>query len=308
MTVEYTELTLGEPRYQPAGYALFSLLRPCFWNCSAPRVGVVRTTFGGRSGTLLVENPLASLDEIGRYFDFEVDSGGELMAAALCVQGYCGGEDLPSNDARQEIWVSRDGGETWEGWGAVPAPTFVLRVVEDDVAVMEVAPRRAFERVARVRWLRSGKVFREPATENPLWVVDWDGDVPIWGEWRSPPQLPALTELVDWTWRELQVQPGGSTVWWASDPSGPLLLVAVVEPRGMVEEVYGWPSADYVDWLVPMGDGLFAGFRIEGGYAIGIDHLNFLIDLEGRAVHPLLGLPEEGPWAEPWRAVPLAGK
>ena len=76
----------------------------------------------------------------------------------------------------------------------------------------------------------------------------------------------------------------------------------------MVEEVFGWPGAYYVDWLVPMGNGLFAGFRMEDEGGMGTDHMNFLIDLESRAVYPLLGLPDEGPWAEPWRAVPLPGK
>lgn len=308
--IEYTELTLGEPRYQPPGYALFSTLRACFWNCGGERVGVVRTVFDGQSGELLVDNPLASLDEFGSYFDFEMHDGGELMAATLCLRGYCGGLNAPSDDARQELWVSSDGGATWTSWGPLEPPSWLLRVTEDDVAVEEEVRVRGGGRSA-VRWIKSGKVFPEPASENPrqVGVVAWDGDVPIWGEWGAAPQPAALEEVVQWTWRELHARPGGSNVWWASEPGGPLLLLAVLDPEGVVEDVYGWPSADYVDWLVPMGDGLFAGFRIEGGYAIGRDHVNFLIDLGARTVHPLLGLPdgEEG-FAEPWRAVPWAGK
>lgn len=304
----YTELTLGEPRYQPPGYALFSTLRACFWNCGGERVGVVRTVFDGQSGELLVDDPLASLDEFGRYLDFEMHDGGELMAATFCLRGYCGGLNAPSDDARQEIWVSSDGGETWTGWGALEPPSWLLRVTEDDVAVEEEVKVWGGGRSA-VRWIKSGKVFPEPASENPrqVGVVAWDGDVPIWGEWGASPQPAALAEVVKWTWRDLHARPGGSNVWWAREPGGPLLLLAVLDPEGVVEEVYGWPSADYVDRLVPIGDGLFAGFRIEGGYAIGRDHLNFLIDLEAGTVHPLLGLPDGEPgFAEPWRAVPLA--
>ncbi|MXY88767.1 MAG: hypothetical protein F4Y92_07905 [Dehalococcoidia bacterium] len=152
-------------------------------------------------------------------------------------------------------------------------------------------------------------MFVEPEGSEFSWPSNWDGDVPIWGEWGAPPQAPVLAALVEWTWRELPTRPDGSTVWWATKRGDILLLLAIVDAQGMVEEVYGWPSADYVDWLVPVGDSLFAGFRMEGGYVVGIDHLNFLIDLKGRTVHPLLGLPdgEEG-LAEPWYAIPPAGK
>ena len=305
--IEYTELTLGEPRYQPPGYALFSLLRPCFWNCTALRVGVVRTTFEERSGELHLDNPLASLEEFGSYFDFEVGSSGELMAASLCVQGNCGGgEGVPSDDAQQELWVSRDSGDTWRNWGSVRAPAWILRVMEDDVAVMEAPPMRVSELAARVRWVRSGTVFPEPATGESVWVVGWDGDVPIWDEWGVRRHPPALSAVAPRTWSEVQTRPDGSAVWYATEVGEPLLLLAVVDAQGAVEEVYGWPSGDYVGRLVPMGKGLFAGFRMENGWGNGTDHMSLLIDLEGRTVHPLLGLPdgEEG-FAEPWRAVPL---
>ena len=243
-----------------------------------------------------MENPLAPLEDIGSYFSFGMSESGSRMAAARCLAGYCGGISEPSDDAEEELWVSADGGKSWTSWGALSPPVRIVRVTDDDVAVDE------WEYTAfRIRWVRSGQVFREPATSESGWVWAWDGDTPVWGE----PEVPsALTELADWRWVEAQANPDGSSVWHARQPSQSLLLLAVVDGQGAVEEVFGWPSVDFVGPLVPMGDGLFVGFRIEG--VIGRDHLNFLIDLEARTVHPLLGLPDEGPWAQPWRAIPLA--
>ncbi len=291
---------MGEPRYQPSGYALFSRVRRCFWNCGGGWRGLVRSVWDEQAAELLVNDLIAPLSEYGYHINSAVDDTGTVIAASMCVQGDCGGVGAPSPDALQELWVSRDGGVGWETWGTVPPLSLVVQVTEDDVALKEWGLVRD-----RVRWFRSGQVFAQPDDERS-WVVDWDGDVPIWGEWRSPLQPPALAALGQLTWRELQTRLDGSTVLWAASSADLLLLLAVVNEQNAVEEVYGWPNADYVDWLVPMGDGLFAGFRMEGGYAIGRDHVNFLIDLPTRTVHPLLGLPdgEEG-FAEPWRAIPL---
>ena len=221
------------------------------------------------------------------------------MATAFCLVGYCGGISEPSDDAEEELWVSGDGGRTWTSWGALLPSSRILRVTDEDVAVLEWA-----EVNSRVRWLRSGRLFAEP-DDTSGWVSGWDGDTPVWGVPGVQIAPPALTELVGWTWLELQPLPDGAAVWYATEVGEPLLLLAVVDAQGAVEDVYGWPRADYVGPLVPVGDGVFVGFRIEGGYALGIDHLNFLIDLTARSVHPLLGLPDEGRWAEPWRAIPL---
>lgn len=294
---------MGEPRYQPAGYALFSGLRACFWNCQGSIVGVIRTVFDERSGTLLLDDPLAALENTGSYVSFGVSGSGKRMAAARCLVGECWGLYGASDDAEEELWVSDDDGETWASWGALAPDSWILRVTDEDVAVLEWAGVRS-----KIRWIRSGRLFVRPDVSESSWPLNWEGDVPIWGE---PEDLvpPALADVVEWTWRELHSQPDGSTVWWATKHADLLLLLAVLDAEGAVEEVFGWPSADYVDWLVPMGDGLFAGFRMEGGYVNGIDHLNFLIDLEARTVHPLLGVPdgEEG-LAEPWYATPLPGK
>ena len=231
------------------------------------------------------------------------------MAATLCVRGYCGGLNAPSDDARQELWLSRDGGETWTSWGALAPPSWILRVTEDDVAVMEEAEMWRGGRGA-VRWIKSGKVFLQPAAGDSAWavgVLGWDGDVPIWGEWEPPPWPPALDAVAARTWFEAQTRPDGSAVWYATEVGEALLLLAVVDAQGTVEDVYGWPEADYVGRLVPMGEGVFAGFRMENGWAIGTDHLNILIDLPNQRVHPLLGLPDgDVGFAQPWRVVPLA--
>ena len=302
--VDFTDLPLGEPRYQPAGYALYSSLRSCFWHCGAARVGVLRTVFSEQAGELVVEQPLAPLDD---FVDFEMSESGRLVAASLCVVGYCGGVDGPSDDAEQEIWVSRDGGKTWESWGVVDLFSRILRVTDDDVAVRERADASSEDSPGQIRWVRSGTVFPAPGAGAPDWLSGWDGDAPIWGEWAAPPAPPVLYELVDWTWTQAQTLRDGSTVWSAQEYGQPLLLLAVVNGEGVVVDVYGWKSADYVGSIVEMGDGLFVGFSIQGahdGHATA--HLPFLIDLAAQRVHPLLGLPSGGPWPEPRRAILLA--
>ncbi len=306
--IEYTELKLGEPRDQPAGYALFSQLRRCFWNCGGGWGGLVRSIWVEQAAELVVDDLTAPLREFGYHIHSAVDETGAVVAAAMCVQGDCGGVGPPSPDARQELWVSPDGGGTWETWGTVPPFSTVARVTEGDVAMRESTRLSGTRFAVQVHWVRSGKRFHSPDTEDNLWVVAWDGDQPIWGDWNPPPHPPALTEVAARTWIEAQTRPDGSAVWYAIEVDDPLLLLAVVDAQGAVEDVYGWPDADYIGGLVPMGEGVFAGFRMEGGWAMGRDHMNFLIDLEGRAFHPLLGLPDEGPWAQPWRAIALTGK
>lgn len=305
--VEYTELALGEPRYQPAGYALFSGLRGCLWNCGGYWFGIVRTVFDERTGTLVVENPLEALDDIGPYFSFDMSEGARRMAAARCAVGYCGGISEPSDDAEEELWVSDDGGETWTSWGALLPPSWIMRVTNDDVAVLEWE-YTGIEQV-RVRWIRSGKVFPRPSANESDWLSGWDGDAPTWGGPELPPIPTGLTGVADWFWQEIQTRRDGSSIWYARQHDQPLLLLAVMDEAGTVHEVYGWPEADHVPALVAMGDGVFAGYRVEGGDLIGTAHLNFLIDLSAQRVHPLLGLPDgEQGFAEPWVAIPLDGK
>ncbi len=101
--IDYTPLVLGEPRYQLAGYALFSRIRGCFWNCDVGTIGIVRTVFDERAGEIRADNPLASLEDRGAFVNFGMNEDGTLMAAAVCVVGHCGGVDQPSDDAEQEV-------------------------------------------------------------------------------------------------------------------------------------------------------------------------------------------------------------
>ena len=115
---------------------------------------------------------------------------------------------------------------------------------------------------------------------------------------------------MDWHWTRVQTLGDGSTVWWARGPGQRLLLLAILEADGSVREVYGWRSADYVEHLVAVGGWRFAGFSIQDGHTpVGATtHLPFLIDLTTESVYPLLGLPKTGPYAEPWRVIPLPGR
>ncbi len=111
-----TCLSVSRATSQPAMRS--SAARGCFWRCDAGSVGVPRTVFSERDGELLVDDPLAPLDDLGYLVSFDVSESGRLMAASLCVVGDCGGVDEASDDAEQEVWVSRDGGSTWVSWGA----------------------------------------------------------------------------------------------------------------------------------------------------------------------------------------------
>ena len=245
----------------------------------------MRTVFDESTGELVRQNPLAFLEGVGRFRGFEMSESGALMAVSLCVVGYCGGVSEASEDAQQELWVSRDGGGTWTRWASMPLGSWLAGATDQDVAVQEWDD--SAESV-RGWWVRSGSAFDEP----------------------SPIPAPlALTVLADWTWIEAQIRPDGSAVYYGRQHGNPLMILAVVDGRGMIEEVYGWPSADYVGSVVALGDGLFAGFSIQGGYQLGTDQLTFLIDLAARTVHPLLGLPDGEPgYAEPWQAIPLAAE
>ena len=299
-------MPLGEPRYQPAGYALFSSLDSCFYACDGGPVGVLRTIFSEQDGELVVDYPVAPLEETGYFKGFLMSDSGRLMAASLCVVGSCGGIEAPSDDAEQEIWVSHDGGSTWVSWGGVEPFTRMVNATDDDVAVLERIDPTSEDRAVQVRWIRSGLVFPAPGASGLRRPSEWDGETPVWGEWEIPPAPPALSELIDWIWVQAPTLHEGSTVWVAQDYHRPLMLLAVVDREGAVRDVYGWRNAGEVWRLVGMGDGVLVGFSVQGAYGgEALSHLPFLIDLTTVSVHPLLGLPSGGPWPSPSRAIPV---
>ncbi len=182
-------------------------------------------------------------------------------------------------------------------------------MTDDDVAVRERTDQSP-DSAVQIRWILSGKVFADPNADGFTPVAGWDGETPLWGGGPADLHPPALSGVAEWLWAELHTRSDETTVWYAQQDGRQTLLVAVVDQQWMVREVYGWPQAGHVPYLIEIGDGLFAGYSIQGVYRgdwfVAQDHVPFLIDMESRTVHPLLGLPdgEEG-YAEPWRAIPL---
>ena len=135
--IEYTEVTVGEPRLLPAGIALYFWVWPCT-ECDAGPIDLGRIVFDEAVGKLSFDRPLAFFDDVGPFpatvIDFGVSGSGQTMAATICETGFCFvcwvGNCLdygshPTVDAELRLRVSRDDGLTWEDWGLVlPARPF----------------------------------------------------------------------------------------------------------------------------------------------------------------------------------------
>ena len=300
----FTDLRLAEPRHQPAGYALFSRLRGCFWHCDSGPAGVMRTIFDESTGALLAEDPLALLGEIGYFQGFWMSDDRSLMVVTRCAVGDCGGLSDASDDAVQELSASRDGGATWESWATVDPAAWVRRITNDDIAVREPVDPTSPESGRQIRWVRAGTVFPVPSAD--LVLRDWDGDRPIWGEPTAPFAPAALSVLGDWRWLPAQTYPDGRSVWHGLQLGQGTLLVAILDRWGAAAEVYGWRNADYVPYITEIGPGMFVGFSIRNAHwGLADGHMPFLIDLAAGSVHPLLGLTTDRGWSDPWRSVPL---
>lgn len=144
-SIEPTVLTRGEPRPLPVGVALYYWVAPCV-GCGAVPFDVRRVVFDEAVGALREDRPLAPFDavnDIPNYYpvrSFRVSRSGQTMAATICHEAYCDVDpwedpEYPSIDSELRLWVSGDGGGTWEDWGQLLPETWIIGVTDDDVLV-----------------------------------------------------------------------------------------------------------------------------------------------------------------------------
>ena len=287
----YTPFTWGETRELPSGTALYVR---SYMGCHGPQ-----DWYRGIStdaGELLWDYPLTELprNDDAEWGDRDlvgVSASGQTLAAWVCERGVCmslGG--VVSEDDVSALWVSGDGGETWERWGEYPAG-WISVVAEDDVAVYSDDPQH------RAWWYRSGEEVLPPEDLlNPRiwgWRAGGDRPEPLWGDSEG-------TVLVSTSGESLPPRPEGfGSVAPLADGS---ILWSRVEPRSLGERdlflrmndegadlgAYSWDGARPLVVIDHLEGQLFVGFL--GGHSCGAVVRTVLVDFSTRTVHTIPGL------------------
>ena len=239
--VHFAPLALGEPRALPAGTALYYMEHRCesAWN-------TYRVVAPPGAAALVVDRPAAGIPELPGLGSVWIgaSASGRTLASLECDQGYCLTIDGPSEDAVASLWVSTDGGETWERWGEVPPAAGISEVAEGDVALYIPGNQGP-----RLRWFRSGEEVAPPQGLSRPFLVMWrggvDGRVPLWAGRPYPTFVTSGHRLA--TPPGGDGANGGSTWWPAVDlPDGSLLWTqsdvrfATTSEGGEVLGAYSW--------------------------------------------------------------------
>ena len=244
--IEFTPLTRGEPRPLPEGLALYYLVWPCT-QCDPGPSDLRRVFFDEAVDAFREDRPLAFFDGVNEqhYYPvagFRVSESGQRLAAAICHVGRCGFAyegAFPTADAELRLWVSHDGGRSWEDWGELLPQPRVVEVPDDDVLVRtrniwhtredwgELSDEAWESMLARLAALGLDEL--EGWEERTRWVVS--------GEEYSPPPEPAAPRLGDLDWWRLRDQPATGVAWAATAQDNYLLTIA--DREGSIERVYG---------------------------------------------------------------------
>ena len=246
-----TPITPREPRPLPDGLALYYSVWPCT-HCDSGPSDLRRVVFDEAVGAFREDRPLAFFD--GAHDNtrfpvaaFRVSEDGQTLAATICHAGLCGFEypgEFPSADSKLRLWVSNDGGRSWDDWGKLLPMTEILEVTDDDVLVRTRNiwhPREDWGEVSDEAWesmlarlAALGLDELEGWEEQTRWVAS--------GETYSPPSEPAPPTLGGVDWRRFRDQPEGAVAWAGSAQDKHLLAIA--NEAGSVDRVYGAE-----DWL-----------------------------------------------------------
>ena len=319
----------------PADVALFYRVGGC-GACNACGMGfgdLRRVVFDAAAGEYREDRPAP---ETGHLDDFRVNPGGRDMAAMVCHAGSCNGlYDAPSPDARQHLWVSRNGAKTWDDLGpTLPAATIVA-ITENDVLISEwnfwgerdwynLTDEEWEELLARLgalgledpegwpyeyprlRWAVSGNLVTAPDVEaTRAGYGQWVQERPAWVD------TPGLRGF---SWLSSDFTPQGRRIWFGYGSDRRLLATA--DEQGMLQDVYdvtglAADSDSYTPFVV--SEKLLVYDRVTC-VEFGQSSEARLVDLETGSVHEVEGLSLPMVVAEQseiprlytlWRVVPL---
>ena len=169
---------------------------PCI-DCGGVPFDLRRVVLNEAIGALREDRPLAIFDsanDIPNYYpirSFGVSKSGQTLAAAVCHGAYCDidpWEDppYPGIDTELRLWVSGDGGGTWEDRGQLLPETRIIEVTDDDVLV---CTRNIWD--TRWDWLTDDEWDEMLARLVPLGLDEREG------HWRYRYQWVASGEHVD---------------------------------------------------------------------------------------------------------------
>lgn len=283
---DYEPLSMGEARALPAGTALYFR---SYAHCEASQEW--HRAIATDTGALLWDEPLSGLPQGGELGG--VSASGNTLAAVSCERGVCMSLDGRSEDAITALWVSGDGGETWERWGEIPTSHHrgISLVTDDDVALEVDWPDH------RAWWFRSGEDLEIHRFLLVPRIWTWRA-----GEARPEPFWPDSegTALVSasgvrlarpWDFFVAASLPDDSILWrsdFADREARGKDLFLRLDDQGARLGAYSWGDTERLVVLDHLEGHLFVGFL--GTYACLDEVRPVLVDLGGRTVHPIPGL------------------
>ncbi|MYD27349.1 MAG: hypothetical protein F4X03_00290 [Dehalococcoidia bacterium] len=301
--IEFTPLTMGQPRALPVGFAFYFGVHSC-----EGVYDILRVVAGEDGSTPLVERPYAFFDEEPGYLQsFEWGPHGQRLAVLVCERGSCtSGHGPASDDAIRALWVSADGGLAWERWGEVPQGGWIARVSEEDVALEHFLASSEVERsvLGRVWWFRAGEAIGPPEGFDTDRFVGWravggDGQDAVWSVRGEPGGFvtasglrlaspPAMKDDAAERWWPVANSPHGALLWgmpWSDGAD----LFAITDGTGAVEGAYSWTgTGSPLNLTAFLGEELVVGAL--GPWDCGVPRTTSLVDLETLRVHPIVDI------------------
>ena len=300
--IEFTPITRGEPRPLPEGLALYYWVYPCT-GCDGAPLDLRRIVFDEAAGGLHQDRPLASFDGVndhgGHLYNpvrsFGMSESGQTLAVAICHVGYCevepvDGDWLPSADAELRLWVSHDGGRTWEDWGELLPQTRIAEVTDDDVLVRTYniwQTREDWDELTDEEWEQMlerlatlGLDEREGWRYRLRWVRSGEAYSPL------PEPMPPSVRAVNWERADMRLD---GVIAWAGGTPGDY-LIALANADGSVRRAYA-STDDLEGRLFIVGNVLVrpAGVRLRGNFQREVATLE-IIDLASATIHEVEGL------------------
>lgn len=270
----------------------------------------IHRAYRDATGTLRVDRLMPPIDGPRGgpepYVHSFANDGLGTMFAAIC-EGYCGGEGIAQPGSTLELWLSSDGGITWEPTGeSLPLETFFMGATNGEVLAQTVTFAADGGIIREYAWYPT----KRPETPHPGFEDGYpmvSGALVIWRDQSGSPGEGAYMDIAVngsketvtapreflLVWRSLEYVLGEEMYWFGRQDGRPVtdLYFAVTNRRsGDVEHAF------YIDGNDIRVTTVLADGRLLGNASYQDDSGTWafrpvLIDLEAGTMHQVRGLP-----------------
>jgi hypothetical protein len=297
------QLRVGEPVPLPDDTVLF--FNPTCYGCD----GGIRTYRAYRNDDGLVVDEVSPTTSAAAGYQMAraIEPSGRRIAVGSCEGEYCGGHAEPSPDAKGTMWLSEDGGITWENRGGLPVWSSFLGFLDGQVMVSTWDSTTQSLR----EWLwhsgdpiPGGPVPGAERFQRASGETYWAAEDGIGGHSRIYDDAGNLVvDRVDPLYRTSLAAVGvDGTLYLSARPlnshegeGDPRQLVIAIDEQGQPLAAYAWATGD-LRLIAPIAPGVFLGNALFPVDPLSPGTANFrpaLIDLNEGVVSPIAELPPD---------------